>query len=286
MNINNNSYFFIIMITIEIMGGLGNQLFQIFTLLSTSIEHKIPFYLEYKEKSSRLDRPFYWENFLQNLSKFIRPLKVDFVYKEPYFHYKQIPCENIPKNKLVKLIGYFQSYKYFHHNKEIIFKLIKLKEQKITLLNKYKPAFFKNTVSLHFRIGDYVHLQNHHPILQMDYYIMAISQLIKITGKDKWKILYFYEVRDKEKIKKKIHLLKSQYQNIVFQSIDHELQDWEQLLIMSLCQHNIIANSTFSWWGAYMNENNNKVFYPNKWFGIAQGNKNTNDLFMDNWIKI
>ncbi len=58
MNINNNHYFFIIMITIEIMGGLGNQLFQIFTLLSTSIEHKIPFYLEYKEKSSRLDRPF------------------------------------------------------------------------------------------------------------------------------------------------------------------------------------------------------------------------------------
>ena len=56
--------------------------------------------------------------------------------------------------------------------------------------------------------------------------------------------------------------------------------------MMSLCQHNIIANSTFSWWGAYMNENDNKVFYPNKWFGAAQGNKNTNDLFMDNWIKI
>ena len=286
MNINNNYYFFIIMLTIELMGGLGNQLFQIFTLLSTCIEHKIPFYLEYKEKSSRVDRPFYWKNFLQNLSKFIRSLEPDLIYREPCFHYKEIPCKHIPQNKLVKLVGYFQSYKYFHHNKEIIFKLIKFNQQKDVLLNKYKSTFFENAVSLHFRIGDYIHLQNHHPVLQLNYYISAISELIKTTGKDKWKILYFYEEKDEDAIQKEIHLLKDIYPNIEFQSIDHELQDWEQLLMMSLCQHNIIANSTFSWWGAYMNENDNKVFYPNKWFGPTQGNKNTNDLFMDNWIKI
>ena len=82
-------------------------------------------------------------------------------------------------------------------------------------------------------------------------------------------------------------LLEENFSKITFECIDHKLEDWEQLLVMSLCQHNIIANSTFSWWGAYLNENiNKKVIYSSVWFSGNLSNTNTKDLFKDNWIKI
>ena len=58
------------------------------------------------------------------------------------------------------------------------------------------------------------------------------------------------------------------------------------MIKMSGCQHNIIANSSFSWWGAYFNDNKGNVYYPNKWFGPSQGYKCMNDLFPPNWTII
>ena len=63
--------------------------------------------------------------------------------------------------------------------------------------------------------------------------------------------------------------------------------DWEQLLYMSLCNHNIIANSSFSWWAAYLNENPDKVVcYPTLWFGDALSSYDVSDLLPTEWIKI
>ena len=70
----------------------------------------------------------------------------------------------------------------------------------------------------------------------------------------------------------------------MFLRADPELEDWEQLILMSLCRYNIIANSTFSWWGAYLNTNRKKkVVYPLTWFGprIKHG---LQDLFPLDWI--
>jgi hypothetical protein len=67
---------------------------------------------------------------------------------------------------------------------------------------------------------------------------------------------------------------------------DSKLSDWEQLLLMSLCEHNIIANSTFSWWSGYFNTNQNKIIcYPSQWFGPNIVHC-TSDLFPKNWFKI
>ena len=62
------------------------------------------------------------------------------------------------------------------------------------------------------------------------------------------------------------------------------MSDWEEMLAMSLCNHNIIANSTFSWWGAYFNSNEDKIVcYPSVWFGPELKNNNTVDLFPEEW---
>ena len=259
------------MITIEIMGGLGNQLFQIFTLISYSLIHKIPFYFEIKE-STRIDRPFYWDNLLQSLNPYLK-LSLNLpIYKEPHFHYKEIPYINKP----FKLFGYFQSYKYFKENEESIFSLLKIRETQ-------KLFNISNSVSLHFRIGDYQHLQEHHPLLPTEYYSKALYMLIQDTKKDDWTILYFFEEKDRIIVNKHVKLLKQIYKNLKFQPIHNSISDWEQMIQMSLCKHNIIANSTFSWWGAYLNQTNNNVYYPSIWFGPAQGIKCMNDLFPPHW---
>lgn len=263
-------------VTIEVMGGLGNQLFQIFTLISYAIKYNKKFYIE-NRKASNINRPFYWDNILQAMKPFIRePVNVP-IYQERQFSYKELL--NI-KSKF-KLYGYFQSHKYFYDKSETIIKMLGFNEMKKKI--DFDP---KNKVSLHFRIGDYINIQNCHPVQKISYYENCIKQLIKDTKKDNWEIIYFYEISDEKTIDKHINHLKNMFNNIVFTPVNHKLSDWEQMLTMSLCQHNIIANSTFSWWGAYLNNNDNIVYYPNTWFGETFKDKNVVDLFPIEWKKI
>ena len=178
----------------------------------------------------------------------------------------------------------FNLIKYFQEKEEDIFKFIKLDESKAQLKDDYN---YDNMVSLHFRLGDYVNLQQHHPLMPIQYFGEALQKLIKDTNKDDWKILYFCEDKDIHPVNLNISILKTHCPNLSFEKINSKYSDWQQMLIMSHCQHNIIANSSFSWWGAYFNQNKDKkVYYPSVWFGPAQGNKNTNDLFPPDWNKI
>jgi len=271
------------MITIEIMGGLGNQLFQIFTLISYCSIYRKNYqsfiYFENRPSNRILYRPYYWDNFLKSLKPLLRNTIHNIpILKEPTFNYTKIPIVN---NDSFKLYGYFQSYKYFENEKENIFKMIKLKEQKEDI-----KIDCDNKVSLHFRMGDYKKLQQYHPILSINYYINAIDKLIKDTNKNDWNIIYFYEKEDEVIVNDRINILKEKYKYIIFEPINEKYKDYEQMLIMSKCNHNIIANSSFSWWGAYFNENKNKnVYYPDVWFG-EKIQKNTKDLFPSEWLKI
>ena len=270
------------------MGGLGNQLFQIFNLISYCLTHKVAFHFE-PQKQEKEERPFYWDTFLKSLKPFIKIKQINQLYREPHFHYKEMPSYSVIQ-KPFKIVGYFQSYKYFQHQEKNIFKLIKLEKQKETTKTKYMDIYnFENTISLHFRIGDYKHLQEHHPIVSIDYYKKAIQYIINKTNNKDWTILYFYEEQDKEEINKNISMIKETFPNLIFAPINTNISDYEQILLMSLCKHNIIANSSFSWWGAYFNTNENKIVcHPdqNKWFGPGQGKKNMDDLIPHTWNKI
>jgi hypothetical protein len=140
---------------------------------------------------------------------------------------------------------------------------------------------------MHFRIGDYKKYPQVYPILSQQYYSNSISFILdQVTNKPK-EVLYFCEEEDLEDITKIIVILQEQFPFLNFVRVNPLLEDWEQLLLMSLCQYNIIANSTFSWWGGYLNNSPNKlVCYPCQWFQPNSGH-DTSDLFPEKgWVQI
>ena len=270
------------MFSIIIQGGLGNQLFQIFAALSHSLSYNkklvLPLKLQNWDK-----RITYWNNIFDKLKPILK-LNENINYKElieQNFHFSEIP--NINENFMMN--GYFQSHKYFEKNYQEICNILSLYEKRNLIKEKF--YIYENTISMHFRIGDYKNSFLHHPLIPDNYYIKSLQYIIDNTETNNWSILYTCESEDDNYVLERIKKISSYFTKLNFIKIDNKLDDWEQMLLMSLCNHNIIANSTFSWWSAYINDNTNKIVcYPSVWFGIAKVNLNIKDLHPDYWTKI
>ena len=280
-----------------LMGGLGNQLFQIFTTFAYCLRFDKKMVLPYsKILTVGINRNTYWESFLYNL-KFHTTINNMYglenqdlfnfrQYREKNHNYSKIPEIN---NSNFLLYGYFQSYKYFEDKFDEIISIIKLEEQKKEIIKTY-PEYYSNHntyISMHFRLGDYKLKQQYHNIISYDYYYNALSHIFCfVDTKIPVVILYFCEEEDNYIINPIIEQLKEKFPFFIFLKVDDNIEDWKQMLIMSNCHHNIIANSSFSWWGAYFNNNKDKVVcYPSQWFGPLMNN-NVDDMFPDNWVKI
>jgi hypothetical protein len=275
------------MITCKLVGGLGNQLFIIFACISFSILHKQNYFFEDSENTIGITyRTTYWKTLLDKLMPYLLTKnslpRTDITIKEKnYFN-------NVTENKNVLLSDYFQSDKYFKNNYSTIIELLDIENKKKTLLNEnkfYSQQMIDKCISIHFRIGDYIKLQDYHNILTIEYYKKALEHiLLKIDYNPIF--LYFCEENDIIQVNEIILSLKKDFSKCIFQKIDESLLDWEQLLLMSCCKHNIIANSTFSWWGAYLNSYTDKIVcYPSQWFG-RKNKYCIDDLFPENWVKI
>ena len=277
------------MLTCHLMGGLGNQLFQIFATISNSIRNKQRFTFLHSEylgmNTGDTIRSTYWNNLFVRLKPFLsnylpQPMNI---IREKSFNYKQLI---VPTEGNNCIYGYFQSYKYFEDNYETICKMIDIQGLK----NDYPVS--ENTISMHFRIGDYKKVQHYHPILTYEYYKNSISHIVNKSADSNegktpvYTILYFCENQDIDDVDIILNRLKTDLPTIVFTKASNDIADWGQMLTMSNCQHNIIANSSFSWWGAYFNNNPNKIVcYPSTWFGKCAGN-NTCDLCPTEWKRI
>jgi len=258
------------MITSHLMGGLGNYMFQIAVGYSKSIELNKEFYIDLNS-INQVHKPI--DNYLNNVLrkiKFNSYSECDQIYYEPYFHFSEIPNFSIP----TKLYGYFQSEKYFIKHRKNILELfdcpLELKEK---LYKKYIDLNNDNTCSIHVRRGDYTSLQEHHPLQSIEYYEKSIS---KIGDQN----LYLIFSDDIEWCKKNLKFIK----NKIF---CEENEDYEDLYLMSFCKDNINANSSFSWWGSWLNTNNyKKVIFPQKWFGPQLKHYNTESIYTENCIII
>ncbi len=281
----------------KLMGGLGNQLFQIFATISFALSANKIFLFPYSDVlTTGITRHTYWYSLLDKLFTHTTWSRTEtdnprifslHQIGEKGFEYDEMVAIRVNlEKKSACLNGYFQSYKYFEKHYETIIQLIGLRAKqedirnKTTLLNG-----IGTTVSLHFRLGDYVEKQSHHPIMSIKYYMGALTHIIDQVGSDTFRVIYFGEKDNEPTIKICIQILAKKFPHLEFVKADLE-EDWEQMLLMSCCTHNVIANSSFSWWGAYFNRDPKKIVcYPARWFGPALRH-DTKDLCPPSWQKI
>ncbi|OQA39078.1 MAG: Glycosyl transferase family 11 [Parcubacteria group bacterium ADurb.Bin316] len=195
---------------------------------------------------------------------------------EPNFNF----CQDILKIKNnCYLSGDWQSEKYFIESEDVIRKDLTLKNE-LSDLSKQWIGKIEScaSVSLHIRRGDYVSnpkTNQFHGTCDLAYYQRAISAIAKKINNPE----FFVFSDDIEWAKNN---LKIDYP-IYFVS-DKNIPDYEELIIMSKCKYNIIANSSFSWWGAWLNNNPDKiVIAPQKWFNAPT---DTSDLIPEKWIRL
>jgi len=256
------------MITSNLVGGLGNYMFQIATTFSLALDNNDE--IMYKiDDNVRIHKHLttYFSNIFRKINFSDNDLVISEIYEEPYFHYKKLEYKTN-----LRLNGYYQSEKYFLHNKEEVSNLFEIDNDTENFLkNKYTNVLDKDTCSLHVRRGDYLRFPNHHPVCGVDYYTKAVDRI----GDDK---LYLIFSDDINWCKENFGFIK----NKIFIEGNTDFQD---LYLMSKCKNNIIANSSFSWWGAWLNKHPNKtVITPQKWFGSGNLHINTSDLYCDGWL--
>ena len=257
----------IIMISCKLAGGLGNMMFQIAATSAAGWKHGDESIYNFNEHIGMLHRlPKEYENTIfRKLRKSESPLPW------PIMEYSDHPYKNIPYKKHQTWYGYFQSEKYFNKYREKILDLFDPTEETHTYIaDKYGSILNTNSVSIHIRRGDYIGLQDKHPILDQEYYQKALGHINNIDN-----ILIFSDDPEwcKDNYDKSYTII--------------EEEDYISLYIMAKCKHNIIANSSFSWWGAWLNLNKDKiVIAPQQWFGPGLSHINIQDLIPEGWLTI
>lgn len=263
------------MILSRIQGGLGNQMFQWAYGRNLSIKYNREYVYEdsFYFQQGDVNRKFELKNFNIPLMNLTHEKLQSFRLKEVqnindlniYNEVNLLPDFNYYLN------GYWQSEMFFKENKEQVRKDFSYASDSINdfLIKNH----FENqvTVSLHIRRGDYVDAIDMYPLQTIDYYKKALELIGTYDT-----IIVFSD--DIEWCKNNLP-----FERIIF---SEGFTNVEDLTLMSKCNHNIIANSSFSWWGAYLNNNpHKKIIAPKKWYG-SKMNIDTKDLLPESWIKI
>jgi hypothetical protein len=289
------------MITVNLNGGIGNQMFQYAAAAALAKKLHCQLLLNIHEyKKNKEGRQFELHVFPNVTDQFIseglhkllnssniisiikRALSGYQVYKQPHYH---VDSGFFLLSAPVHLRGYFQSEKYFADHENLIRSRFKWDPEKLSkATNAYLTVIESmgdNAVSVHIRRGDYISNQEvnqRHGTCSTSYYQDALALINERVTKPH----HFIFSDDLDWVKDKN----------IFGGVEHtyiektpDMHDSEEIHLMSQCQHNVSANSSFSWWGAWLNNNPEKiVIAPNSWFRAKD--RDTKDLIPDSWIKI
>ena len=297
-------------VIVQLMGGLGNQMFQYAAGRALSLRLGAQLKLDlawFSNIRNTTPRPYALDIFhlspaiaspeeclkLQYLpesllNKVIRRLLFNrprsespaFV-REPYFHYWD-GIESISGD--CYLLGYWQSEKYFLQFKDIICKDFSFpplpNELSNTISEQIKNT--ENSVAIHVRRGDYVSnaviQANVHGICSKDYYYTALQ---RIASQSSGKVHLFLFSDDLLWVRDNFDTQGFPYTLVDIQRPEEAFHDMH---LMSLCRHHITANSSFSWWGAWLAKKEGITCAPAKWFNVDK--YDTKDLYPKRWIKI
>ena len=279
------------MVVVQLMGGVGNQMFQYACGMALALRNHSPLLLDISQFLSKAQAYKYeLDNFhtkaevfqsldeLKHIAQRYSVNKINII-KEPHYHFAP---EIIALHDNVALAGgYWQSEKYFHNvsdsiRKQFVPKDDSLSPESLKMAEKIQSV---DSVALHVRRGDYTNAVNLkvHGLISMDYYFGAINYL-----RSRFNDLRFFVFSDD------LVWCREAFQNFANMSfVEHHVRinAHEDLWLMSQCKHNIIANSSYSWWGAWLNNNSDKrVIAPARWF-VSTGH-DTKDLIPEDWIKM
>jgi len=265
-DINNKS--FITFKKLGLFGKLGNQLFQIAAAAAYAEEHNIECILpiwkniwtENTDMTHIFKGPF-------NINASIINANVE-NFKESSMVYSKIP----QKTK-INIEGYFQSEKYFLNNSNYIRKIFSFNEKIKEDVIVRNIGTFEKSCAIHVRRTDYLKYPNIHPCLDIEYYRKAI-QYMKSFGYNKF--LIFSDDLD---------WCKNNFNGKEYAFSDKNTKNYEDFILMSLCSSYIIANSTFSWWVAWLNaDTEKKIVAPKIWFGLNGPQKH--NIIPDKWMQL
>lgn len=263
-------------------GRFGNQIFQFATLLGIAdkkgYEPVIPLRnlnnqivqktMDGKSFNARfelndcfdINSNFFSENIIVNYNK-----------NESHFHFDE-DMFNIPD--FTNINGYFQTEKYFEHCEDNILSVLKFKNNILNDATNLLPKKSKKLVSIHIRRGDYTTPNPYHPLNGIEY----VNKAIKEFKNNDYHFIVFSDDNDWCE-----SIWGSDKNFTIFKSNSHFID----FCAMSLCDHNIISNSSFSWWASYLNKNKNKkIIAPKNWFGDGFSQYIMKDLYTKKMIII
>lgn len=274
------------------LGGLGNQMFRyaagrsLAEKVGTGLVLDLSHFAGYKLRNFELDifrikaEIRQSSGILAKIGTITSKLKsAQKKYREKHFHF-DADFFDLPDGTYLR--GDFQSEKYFFPVKDLIRRNFTFAGELNNDSKKYL-ALIRNAklpVSIHFRITDYLKSEQkdqYHYVLPGEYY----RQSIFLLSRRLLKPVYFIFSDDLNYVKMNYDLPV----NAVFIDREVKTESWEDMRLMSLCRHHIIANSTFSWWAAWLNSYTKKVIIsPLRWFD--NNPSDTGDLIPETWVKI
>ena len=253
------------MVTFTPAGRMGNYLFELATVISYSLKHDLDFTVPF-ETSNEFWSPIYLKH-LQNNN--FNPHLEKIQLWESGHEFQPILFEESFRDKNIFIEGYRQSEKYFLEHREEILHLFNFPYEK------------NNIISLHARFGDYLTVerngQKKHVIVDAEYINSAIKYVGEKTNIDKVKVF-----------SDDIPYFKTNFGHIYDFQYSTNTNEYDDMAEISCCHSHINSSSTFSWWGAWLNRNKEKVIVTQKhwfnkdgWMGL-----DTKDLVPLNWIKL